>query len=172
MAAKPPIIRPISGIAIIVQLALVCLFAVIIGVIFGVRDVALAFLLGAVAHAVIYRIARLLLTREHRRAIALLRERKFSEAAPLFEASYAALSRRPWIDRFRFFILGSGSSMSYREMALCNAAFAYSQLGEGQRAIQLYEQALQEFPDSSLAASSLQMLRAGQTVAASQKSSG
>ena len=124
MATKPPIIRPISWLAVIIQFALICLFAVIIGVIFGVREPALAFLLGAVAHAVVYRIMRLLLTREHRRGIALFRQRKFSEAAPLFEASYASLSRRPWIDRFRFFILGSGSSMSYREMALCNAAFA------------------------------------------------
>jgi hypothetical protein len=59
--------------------------------------------------------------------------------------------------------------MSYREMALCNAAFAYSQLGDGARAIYLYEQTLLEFPDSSLAASSLQMLRAGQSVVAPQK---
>ena len=54
--------------------------------------------------------------------------------------------------------------MSYREMALCNAAFAYAQVGEGTRAIQLYEQTLREFPSSSLATSSLQMLRAGQSV--------
>ena len=169
MKAKPPIIRPISWVAVLVQLALICVFALLIRVLFGVREPALVFLLGAIAHSVIYRLTRLLLTPEHRRGIALFRAQRFSEAAPQFEASYAALGRRPWIDRFRLLLLGSGGSMSYREMALCNAAFAYSQVGDGSRAVALYEQALREFPDSALAASSLQMLRAGQAIASPQK---
>jgi tetratricopeptide (TPR) repeat protein len=164
VTAKPPIIRPISWIAVVVQLAIICVFAFLVRFLFGVRELALAFLLGAIAHSVIYRLMRLLLTREHRRGIMLFRARKFAEAAPEFEASYAALRRRPWIDRFRLLLLGSGGSMSYREMALCNAAFAYAQVADGSRAIKLYEQALREFPESGLAASSLQMLRAGQTV--------
>jgi hypothetical protein len=164
VTAKLPIIRPVSWIAVGVQLAIICAFALLIRLLFGVREFAPAFLLGAVAHSVIYRLMRLVLTPEHRRGIALLRAANFSEAAPQFEASYAALNRRPWIDRFRLLVLGSGGSMTYREMALCNAAFAYSQIANGSRAIELYEQALREFPKSALAASSLQMLRAGQTV--------
>ena len=166
MATKsPPIIRPVSWIGIVVQLGFICLLATIIAFVFGVREAALALLIAAAAQSVFARVMRLSLTSEHRRGIALLRQRKFSEAAPLFEASYASLARHPWIDRLRFVLLGSASSMSYREMALCNAAFAYSQLGDGARAIQLYEQTLREFPDSSLATSSLQMLRAGQSLA-------
>jgi hypothetical protein len=77
---------------------------------------------------------RALFTAEHRRGISLFHAKKFSEAAPHFEASYQALVRRPWLDRFRWLLLGSASAMSYREMALCNAAFCHSQSGDGTRA--------------------------------------
>ena len=164
MATKPPIIRPISWMGVAVQIVFVSLLAVIVAFAFGVREPALAFLIAALAWSVFTRVLRLSLTSQFRRGIARLRKGRFTEAAPLLEASYAAFARRPWIDRFRLVLLGNASSMSYREMALCNAAFAYAQVGEGTRAIQLYEQTLREFPSSSLATSSLQMLRAGQSV--------
>jgi tetratricopeptide (TPR) repeat protein len=169
VAAKPPIIRPISWTGVLAQVAFICFLAAAIAFAFGVRHLALAFLIAAVAHSVFARIMRVWLTAGFQRGVALLRASRFSDAAPVFEASHAALARRPWIDRFRFVLLGAASSMSYREMALCNAAFAYSQVGDGARAIQLYEQALREFPDSSLALSSLQMLRAGQSLASPQQ---
>jgi hypothetical protein len=147
-----------------VQIAFVSFLAVIVAFAFRVTEPALAFLIAALAWSVFTRVLRLSLTSQFRRGIARLRKARFTEAAPLLEASYSAFARRPWIDRFRFVLLGNASSMSYREMALCNAAFAYAQVGEGTRAIQLYEQTLREFPASSLATSSLQMLRAGQSV--------
>jgi len=147
-----------------VQLVFVSFLAVMVAFAFGVTVPTLAFLIAALAWSVFTRVLRLSLTSQFRRGITRLRKARFTEAIPLLEASYAAFARRPWIDRFRFVLLGSASSMSYREMALCNAAFAYSQVGDGARAIQLYEQALREFPGSSLATSSLQMLRAGQSV--------
>ena len=168
MTAKPPIIRPISWIGVIVQLAFICLVAFVISIAFGIREAALAFLWAAIAQSLISRLIQMWLTADHRRGVALIRGGNFADAAPAFEASYAALKQRPWVDRFRFVLLGSASAMSYREMALCNAAFAYSQAGDGARAMQLYEAALREFPHSSLAASSLQMLRAGQSLATSQ----
>lgn len=164
MATKPPIIRPISWMGVAVQIVFVSLLAVTVAFAFGVTEPALAFLIAALAWSVFTRVLRLSLTSQFRRGIAQLRKGRFTEAAPLLEASYAAFARRPWIDRFRLVLLGNASSMSYREMALCNAAFAYAQVGEGTRAIQLYEQTLREFPSSSLATSSLQMLRAGQSV--------
>ena len=147
-----------------VQIVFVSLLAVIVAFAFGVREPALAFLIAALAWSVFTRVLRLSLTSQFRRGIARLRKGRFAEAAPLLEASYAAFARRPWIAHFRLVLLGNASSMSYREMALCNAAVAYAQVGEGTRAIQLYEQTLREFPGSSLATSSLQMLRAGQSV--------
>ena len=160
---KIPIYRPVSWPAIVFQLAVVGVFAFGIALVFGVHEYSLAFLLGALAHAIIYRIARAVFTADHRRGIRLFRAKRFREAAPHFEASYAMLSRRPWLDRFRWLLLGSASSMSYREMALCNAAFCYGQFGDGSRAMALYEQVQQEFPDSGVAAASLNMLRSVQS---------
>ena len=120
-----------------VQIVFVSLLAVIVAFAFGVTEPALAFLIAALAWSVFTRVLRLSLTSQFRRGIAQLRKGRFTEAAPLLEASYAAFARRPWIDRFRLVLLGNASSMSYCEMALCNAAFAYAQVGEGTRAIQV-----------------------------------
>jgi tetratricopeptide (TPR) repeat protein len=154
---------------VLAQVAFICFLAFVVAVAFGVTNPPLAFLVSAVAHSVFARIMRAWLTANFQRGVSLLRASRFSDAAPAFECSYAELGRRPWIDRFRFVLLGAASAMSYREMALCNAAFSYSQVGDGARAIQLYEEALREFPNSSLAASSLQMLRTGQSVASPQQ---
>ena len=139
------------------QLALIAAIAALIVFVFHIQF-ALAFFFAAVAHAVVYRILRRVLSADHRRGISLFRAKKFAEAAPCFEASYRVFSARPWVDRFRWLVLGSASSMSYKEMALCNAAFCYSQIGDGTRATALYEQALREFPESSLATSSLNLI--------------
>lgn len=158
MSARPPMIRPCSGVAVLVTLAVVGAFTLIFRWWFHVREWSTAILLAAVAHIIYGRLMRSWLTRDHRVGIALFRERRFAEAAPRFEASYRAMVDRPWIDRFRWLILGGASELTYREMALCNAAFCYSQIGDGQRALGLYEQALKEFPGSSIATASLNML--------------
>lgn len=144
------------------QLALIGIFAVALAWIFHIREFPIAILFGAIAHFLIYRIAHAVFTSEQRRGIKLLRQQKFAESASCFEASYAAFQHRPWADRFRWLLLGSANSMSYREMALCNAAFCYGQIGNGARTTALYEQALREFPDSGLAAASLNLLRSVQ----------
>ena len=162
MSAKPPMFRPVAWLGVLFQFALVALFAFIIARLFSVREAAAAFFFAALTHAVLYRVMRAVFTAEHRRGISLIRAKKFSEAAPHFEASYQALVRRPWIDRFRWLLLGSGGAISYREMALCNAAFCYSQSGDGTRATALYEQTLKEFPESSMATAALNMIRSVQ----------
>ena len=154
--------RPVSWLAVLIQLVLVGMSAVVVAWIFRISEFPLAIFFGAIALSLIYRIARAVFTSDHRRGIKLLRPQKFAEGASCFEASYAAFQRRPWLDRFRWLLLGSASSMSYREMALCNAAFCYGQIGNGARTTALYEQALREFPDSGLAAASLNLLRSVQ----------
>jgi len=158
MSKKPPLIRSINWFAAMFQLLLIGAIALVILRVFQVRDAPLAFLLAAVCHYIYCHLMRNWLTKEHRGAVKLVRKSIFAEAANRFEANYRAMVARPWIDRFRWLLLGSASTMSYREMALCNAAFCYSQVGDGERAINLYEQALREFPGSGLAATSLRML--------------
>ncbi len=159
MATKPPMIRPIAWPGVLVQVAVMAVSAFGIAWLFRVRDAAMAFFCAAVTHAVLYRVLRAVFTGDHRRGVRLFRAMKFAEAAPYFEASYRAMVRRPWLDRYRWLLLGGASAMSYREMALCNAAFCYSQAGDGARATALYEQALAEFPHSSLATAALNLIR-------------
>ena len=88
-----------------------------------------------------------------------------SQAVPGFDCSL----RRPLppllrasgdVDALRGLLLGVGSRNSYRIIALGNMAYCHGQLGDGGRAIELYEQVLREVPDHVLAEASLNMLRA------------
>ena len=168
MSTEPPIIRPIAWPAILFHIGLIAGVAALIAEAFHV-GFALAFVFTAIGHTIVFRVVRRVLSGDHRHGITLFRAKKFAEAAPYFEASYRAFSLHPWLDRFRWLILGSGSSMSYREMALCNAAFCYAQVGDGARAKGLYEQVLREFPENSIATASLNLIRSGQQIDATEK---
>jgi hypothetical protein len=170
ISVKAPVFRSIAWLGVAIQAAFVVLLAVMIARVFGIREPTIAFLFGAMAHAVLFRLMRVALTAEHRRGVALVGAQQFAEAAIHFEASYEQLTGRPWIDRFRWLLLGGAAAISYREMALCNAAFCYSQVGDGTRAIALYELALREFPQSKLATAALNMIRAAQQTSYSPSS--
>jgi hypothetical protein len=100
------------------------------------------------------------LTRTQREGLRLVKRGQFAAAIPLFEQAYAQMAARPWIDRNRWWLLGSSSEWSYREMALCNQAFCFGQSGEGQKMRTCYERVLAEFPESVLAATALRMIGA------------
>lgn len=101
---------------------------------------------------------RTLVPRDHRRGIRHVRRGQYELARNCFLESYAFFTRHAWIDRYRAIALLSPSYMSYREMALCNAAFCSMQAGDGKRGEQLYRQALEEFPDSGTASAALNMI--------------
>lgn len=97
----------------------------------------------------------------HRAGIRLVRQQRFAEAIPCFDRSFEFFEKRRWLDRFRSILLLSSSSISYREMALSNAGYCCTQIDEGANARKYYEQCLQLFPESMLAASALRTLDAG-----------
>ncbi len=151
---KVPIARSISWIgvtvAVIPLLALVC-------VNMWLESVWLP-IVGALVWMVITTLMRRLLTGAHRKAMHLIKHERFEEAKPLFAQSYAVLCQRPWIDKFRWLLLGGCSRLSYREMALCNLAFCYGQTGDGQKMKEYYEKALAEFPGSVIATTALRFI--------------
>jgi hypothetical protein len=106
--------------------------------------------------------SRSLLARAHRRGVRLSRNQQFAAAIPAHQASYDFFARHAWLDRYRAITMMSASAMSYREMALCNIAFAYTQIGEGAKAKQFYQRALSEFPGSTMAAAALRMIDASE----------
>jgi tetratricopeptide (TPR) repeat protein len=100
----------------------------------------------------------------------MVRRQNFADAVRHFERSFEFFEIRPWLDNYRAFLLLSPSSISYREMALANAGFCYSQIGDGVNARKYYERCLEMFPDSMLASTALQMLNAGGNSGVVQKS--
>ena len=129
---------------------------------FSDRDPTLGVIVGAGCYLVFYRLMRRLLANDHRRGIALVRRQQFAEAIPCFEASYEFMSRHPWVDRSRALLVGSASALGYREMALCNVGFCYSQIGEGAKSLAAYERGYQPVPGFAVAITSLKMMHSAQ----------
>jgi tetratricopeptide (TPR) repeat protein len=150
-----PIVRPISWLATIPQLVALTA-AVAIG--WWVTQSAIGIFWGAVAYLIYSFSSRMLIPRAHRRGIRLSRNQRYEDAIRAHQESYDFFTRHLWLDRFRSITMMSSSAMSYREMALINIAFAYSQIGNGAKAKEYYLRALQEFPDSAMASAALRMI--------------
>ena len=107
---------------------------------------------------------RLGIPRDNQKGILLLKHGRYEEAIPHFERSYAFFSRHRWLDDFRYLVLLSSSSISYREMALANIAYAYGLMGNGKRAQLGYQRVLEDFPRSMIAHTALRMLDAVRSI--------
>jgi tetratricopeptide (TPR) repeat protein len=155
MASRLPIVRQVSWLALLPQLLLLFLLMVVGSLIGQGANGALA---GCFVYLGYSFLVRMVLTRYHRRGMRHIKQYRFADAIADFEASYTFFSRHEWIDRFRSVILLSASATSYREMALLNIAFCYSQLGNGAEATQYYRRTLAEFPDSGMAIAALRLI--------------
>jgi tetratricopeptide (TPR) repeat protein len=152
-------IRQISWIAAIPQFIVLAL-AVGMGMLLSPANLTFGMTCGAATYLLYSFGSRLLIPRYHRTGIALSRQQRFADAIPHFERSLEFFDRHDWVDRYRSIVLMSPSAMSYREMALANIAFCYSQIGDGEQARLYYEKCLERFPDSSLALTALRMIDA------------
>lgn len=155
--ARVPVVRQISWSALLVYVLVVGGVVAASGWLSGSTKVMQATLLAMVCCSLG---GRMWLTREHRRAMRLVKQQQWAAAIPHFEASYVFFTRKVWVDRYRAITMGSQSAIGYREMALVNIAFCYSQSGEGLRAKQAFQRALAEFPESGLASTALRMIEA------------
>lgn len=93
----------------------------------------------------------------------LTKQGQFREALPHFERSLAFFERHEWVDRWRSLVMLSGGALPYREMALVNMAFCFAQLGDGDRAEVYYRRALDAFPGSVMANTSLRLMEAARS---------
>ncbi|MBN2800216.1 MAG: tetratricopeptide repeat protein [Deltaproteobacteria bacterium] len=162
MSARTPFIHNLSWLAAVPQLLLLAaavLFARWLAPETGVIWGAGAYLLYSLA-------LRVTVTRRHRAGIALIRRRRFHEAIPHFQASLAFMDRHPWLDRARSILLLSAAAMSFREMALINLGYCYTQLDQGEQAVAAYREALARNPDNGAALAALRFLEAGRTLGA------
>jgi tetratricopeptide (TPR) repeat protein len=156
MSTQTPIVRQISWLAVIPQLTALGLAAFVASR-FSPSN---GLLYGAAAYLAYSITARQLITRDHLAGIALVKDQRFDESIPRFQKSLEFFDRNPWLDSFRSIVLMSPSAPSFREMALANIGFAYSQIGRGDDARAYYEKCLQRFPDSGLATAALRLMDA------------
>jgi tetratricopeptide (TPR) repeat protein len=154
MASNVPTIRQITWISVIPQIV----FMLILIFIYHKLNLKDAALYGLITYLALSISLRNLIPKSHREGLKLTKEHKFENAIPKFENSYKFFTENNWIDKYRFIILLSSSKMSYREMALCNIAFCYSQIGNGQKSIEYYKKTLVEYPENGLALTGLKML--------------
>jgi tetratricopeptide (TPR) repeat protein len=154
---RVPTVRPISWPATIPQLAAVTL-AVVVG--WFTTNSASGAMWGAAVYLMYSFCSRTFIPRAHRRGIRLSQSQQYEEAIRAHEESYDFFTRHSWLDRYRAITMMSPSAMSYREMALINIAFAQSQIGNGEKAKEYYQQALDEFPHNGIAVAALNMIEA------------
>ena len=153
--SKLPTVQPISWIAVVPQ-AIALLSGVTVGyVVTGTLDGAM---LGCCVYLVYSHGSRILICRAHRTGMQFMRAGCYEQAISCFEASYEFFRRHDWIDRYRSIVLMTPAALCYREMALANIAFAYGQLGQGDKCKQWYLRTYEEFPGNSLAEVALTMI--------------
>ena len=156
--SKAPIIRTYAWRSALPQLVLLGL---IMALVYLLTDLSIdaTIGIGALIYLAYSLSIRALVAKAHKAGIRRVKAGDFAEAIPHFQESYTFFSQHAWLDRFRYLLLGSSSKASYKEMALLNIAFCYSQLGKGEQCRAYYEQAVTEFPDSVVAKAALNMAR-------------
>lgn len=155
--SRIPTVRPVSWVATIPQF-LTLMVAGSVG--WLLTESSSGVFLGAAVYLTYSIASRLVIPSAHRRGVRLMRSGRFEEAIEAYTESYAFFTRHAWLDRYRSLTMMSPSAISYREMALINMAVAYSQIDRGDLAKAYYARALEEFPNSAMAATALKMIEA------------
>lgn len=153
MSSNVPTVRQVAWASVIPQILLIGVFIFA----FYLLNTGNSFLYGALTYLVLSFGIKSILTKDQRRGINLVKQQNFADAIPYFEKSVDFFSKNSWIDNYRFLTLLSSSKMSYREMGLCNIAFCYSQIGNGSKAIEFYQQTLKDYPENGVAKAGLNM---------------
>lgn len=111
----------------------------------------------------IYLFPQLLLTRESRWGMRHIRVMQYDQAIPHFEKSCRFFQRYSWLDKYRLFLLGNVSSISFHESGLCNIAFCYGQTGKIQESKKMYEEIIRRYPENGIAIASLKLIKSAES---------
>lgn len=158
MKSKTPLISQTSLVRIIPFILL------LIGSMEIFRRLGLDSVVGVIFALTLYFILRSTIPFSHRRGIKKMKKGDYEAAISDFKSSYTFFQKHKWLDKFRCIFILSPSAITYKEMALINIAFAYSQKGDGENSIKYYERALTEYPNSILAKTALNMINSTKDV--------
>jgi tetratricopeptide (TPR) repeat protein len=154
MSSKVPMVRQAAWISIIPQLLVMGLIFLIWYQFTQTQHI----LGGALTYLALSQVLRRTVAREHRSGMSKVKAMNFEEAIPYFERSYEFFQKYDWVDKYRYVTVLSSAGMAYKEMALNNIAFCYSQIGNGKLAKEYYERTLAEYPDNSIALAALNLI--------------
>jgi tetratricopeptide (TPR) repeat protein len=160
MPQPMPVVRQLYRPALVPQFIAIASIAAVVRLCFPWLPLLAILIAAPLIYLVFCRIMRAFLVREHGRGMRAYRAKRFQDAIAHFQASHQYFSEHRRLDSWRSLIFGVASYNPYRVIALGNMAYCYSQLGDGAKAIELYEQVLREAPNHAVAESSLKMLRA------------
>jgi len=167
MGSRKPVVRQINWFMVLPQLVTMAVLIGVVALVFRPEPLILSVSYGCILYLIYSYGSRGLLLKAHRQGMSLSNEGNYAAAAQQFEQSYQFLSRYPWLDRYRAFTLMSPSAISFREMALVNSAFCYSQIGDIAKTKFYYEKALAEFPNSEMAKAALRLIATAEQPGAS-----
>jgi tetratricopeptide (TPR) repeat protein len=156
MASTYPITRQIAWVSLIPQLIVMACLILLAGLL-GLPHY---FALGALVYLLLSGLLKRILSRHHRKGIALYKKGLFKEAITHYQNSYAFFIKHSWIDKYRYLTLLCSSRVSYIEMALLNIAHCYGQIDEAEESLKYYQLALQAYPNSEVAKMALRMFQA------------
>ena len=151
MSAKVPLVRPISWLAFLIIIIVWISFMAIFAFLFQFNGI----YIGSIIFFVLSISLQQIIPASHNKGMKAIKKNDFKTALEHFNNSVDFFTRYNWVDKYRAITLLSTAKMSYREMALCNMAFCYSQKNEAEKAKDLYEQILKEYPDNGVAFYSL-----------------
>ena len=154
MASNVPVVKQIAWMSIIPQL--IILFIIIM--LFVQLKVPNPPIVGAIVYWTCSIALRYFVPKSHREGMKFTKLQAYEKAIVSFKNSYDFFTKYRWVDNNRYLTLLSSSKMCYRETALCNIAFCYSQIGKGTNAIEYYSLVLEEYPENGLAQSGLAIL--------------
>ena len=118
----------------------------LIALVFRELEVAQYWLLSLTIYLLLNGYLKVIIPRWHRKGLFYIREGELEGAIFVFRKSYEFFTKHIWIDKYRAFILFSISAYSYREMALMNIIYCYSNLGREKEAKEVQTQLTKEFP--------------------------
>lgn len=160
MPQPMPVVREIHWPGVIPQVIAISVIALIVHVCVATLDLPKIVCAAALIYLIICRSLRAIFVRDHKLGILEYRAGHFEAAITHFEASHRFFAAHRWLDRWRSPLMGVASWNPYRVIALANMAYCHAQLGDGAKAIELFEAVLREVPDHTVAKASLNMLRA------------
>ncbi len=154
MRSNLPVTRQIAWISLVPHLVVMGLITLI----FYSAGAGDFLIYGVSAYLLLSFSLRKIIPADHNNGIGKIHEKQFEEAIHCFQRSYDFFCKNEWVDKFRYLALLSSSKMCYREMALCNIAFCYSQLGEADKALEYYNRTVAGFPSNEIAISALRFI--------------